>query len=53
MFCRLVAPPYGLVLIVEEAIMIEPPETENLQMLNELIEVMIAINRESGAIPSA
>ena len=34
---QLVAAPHGLVLIVEEAITIEPAETENLQMLNEFI----------------
>ena len=46
MLGQLVAAPHGLVLIVEEAITIEPAETENLQMLNEFIEVMIAIDRE-------
>ncbi len=38
-------------LIVEEAIMIEPTETESLQTLDEFIESMLAIDREARDDP--
>ena len=45
------APTVYFPLIVEEAIMIEPTETENLQTLDEFIEAMIAIDREAQDNP--
>ncbi len=45
------APTVYFPLIVEEAIMIEPTETESLQTLDEFIEAMIAIDREARETP--
>jgi len=45
------APTIYFPLIVEEAIMIEPTETESLQTLDAFAEAMIAIHREAQETP--
>lgn len=40
-------------LIVDEALMIEPTETESIQSLNTLVEAMVAVAREAESNPSA
>ena len=40
-------------LIVEEALMIEPTETESKETLDAFVEVMVAIAEESGQTPEA
>jgi glycine dehydrogenase subunit 2 len=45
------APTIYFPLIVEEAIMIEPTETESLQTLDAFVDAMLAIAREAEADP--
>jgi glycine dehydrogenase subunit 2 len=45
------APTIYFPLIVDEAIMIEPTETESLRTLEEFVEAMIAIDREAQENP--
>jgi glycine dehydrogenase subunit 2 len=45
------APTIYFPLIVEEAIMIEPTETESKQTLDEFVEAMRAIDREAAEQP--
>jgi glycine dehydrogenase subunit 2 len=45
------APTVYFPLIVEEAIMVEPTETESLQTLDAFVDAMIAIDRECREDP--